>query len=164
MGLRDDVFALYKAHDWDACHKRLDEAEPGSSREERLTIAHWRSGVLQRQGRYQEALGVVDARRGEFFTQCGILSERATILCLMGRFAEALDTLRGAPFGEEIDTFPGMTYEAIFLYCWLLKGNGRQPPPNLIAALPDDFETMLYDNRFVSKADLAPPPNPAPSP
>jgi hypothetical protein len=161
MELSDEIFPLYTARDWDACHQRLDEAEPADSREERVTIAYWRSAVLARQGRYEEALSVIEASRGDAFSQCAVLWDRAKVLCLMGRFAEAIDTLRSAPFGEEIDTFPGMTYEAIFLYCWLLKRSGREPPPNLLAALPDDFRTMLYDKRFASKADIVPPVAPA---
>ncbi len=75
----------------------------------------------------------------------------------MGKFADAIETLRGAPFGEEIDTFPALTYEAIFLYCYLLKRSGREPPPNLVAALPEDFVTRTWDGKKVGIVDLSPP-------
>ncbi|RBP05701.1 hypothetical protein DFR50_13464 [Roseiarcus fermentans] len=154
MGFREDIFTLVKSHDWEACHKRIDEEEPGLSREQRASIAHWRSAVLVWQGRYEDALRIIDASKADAFTECGRLWDRAQILCRMGKFAEAIETLRGAPFGSEIDAFPGMTYEAIFLYCRLLIRCGREPPPNLLAALPDDFDTFTYDRRFMSKADL----------
>ncbi len=80
-------------------------------------------------------------------------------LVKMGKFADAIETLRNAPFGSEIDAFPALTYEAIFLYCNLLKRSGRAPPPNLAAALPDDFVTRTRDGKKVGIADLSPPPN-----
>ena len=74
----------------------------------------------------------------------------------MGKTGDAIETLREAPFGSEIDTFPAMTYEAIFLYCYLLKQAGRETPSNLVEALPDDFGTRYYGGRL-TKADLHPP-------
>ncbi len=58
------------------------------------------------------------------------------------------------PFGAEIDAFPGLTYEAMFLYCYLLIKSGHETPPNLLAAIPDDFRTLTYEGKFMSKADL----------
>jgi hypothetical protein len=55
--------------------------------------------------------------------------------------------LRDAPFGGGIDTFPALTYGAIFLYRYLLKRSGREPPPNLVAALPEDFVTRTWDEK-----------------
>ncbi len=103
------------------------------------------------------ALRVLDTGRADFFSQCGYLYLRAELLCKMGRFAEAIETLRNAPFGAEIDVFPALTYEAIFLYCYLLKKSGREPPPNLVAALPEDFVTRTWDGRKVGRPDLSPP-------
>jgi hypothetical protein len=157
MSFSAEMFALVKTHDWQACHRRIDEAEPGASREERRSIAHWRSAVFEWQGRYNDALRILDAGRADFFSQCGYLSQRAEILCKMGKFADAIETLRNAPFGAEIDTFPALTYEAIFLYCYLLKRSGREPPPNLVAALPEDFVTRTWDGKKVGMADLALP-------
>ena len=95
--------------------------------------------------------------RTEVFTQCGFLWERAEILCKMGKFASAIETLRNAPFGVEINEFPALTYEAIFLYCYLLKRSGREPPQNLVAALPEDFVTRTWDGKKVGIADLSSP-------
>jgi hypothetical protein len=56
----------------------------------------------------------------------------------------------------EIDTFPALTYEAIFLYRYLLKRSGGEPQPNLVAALPEDFVTRTWDGKKVEKPDLSP--------
>jgi tetratricopeptide (TPR) repeat protein len=157
MAIDEEMFALLKSNNWQACHRRIDAEGRGDTREQRVSIALWRAAILEREKRYDEALRTLDAIRDEAFTRNGFLWERADVLCRMGKFEEALDTLRSAPFGAELDAFPALTYEAIFLYCYLLKRSNREPPPNLLAALPGDFRTMLYDGRFVSKADIAPP-------
>jgi len=154
MGFSEDMFALLKSKDWKACDQRIDEEAPGETREKRVSIAHWRTAVLERQGRYGDALRTLDASRADVFTQCGFLYERAVILYRMGKFAEAIATLRDAPFGAEIDAFPGLTCEAMFLYCYLLIKSGHETPPNLLAAIPDDFRTLTYEGKFMSKADL----------
>lgn len=156
MGFSEEMFALGKTRDWEACHRRIDQAEPGATREARVSIAHWRSAVLEWEGRYDDALCVIDASKEDVFTECGRLWDRAQILYHMGKVAEAIETLRNAPFGAEIDSFPGITYEAIFLYCYLLKKSGREPPPNLIAALPDDFGTRFYEGKRLTRADILP--------
>lgn len=115
-------------------------------------------------GRYDDALRILDASRADVFTQCGLLWEHAEILCKMGKFADAIETLRNAPFGAEIDTFPALTYEAIFLYCYLLKRSGREPPANLVAAPPEDFVTRTWDGKKVGIADLSPPAGASSSP
>jgi hypothetical protein len=147
MSFSEEMFALLKTRDRQACHGRIDEAEPGASREERRSIAHWRSTALEWQGRYDDALRSLNAGQADFFSQCGYLYRGAEILCKMGKFSDAIETLRGAPFGEEIDTFPALTYEAIFLYCYLLRRSGREPPPSLVAALPEDFVTRTCDGK-----------------
>ncbi|RBP05700.1 hypothetical protein DFR50_13463 [Roseiarcus fermentans] len=162
MSFHEDMFALLKTDDWQACHRRIDE-EPGDTRESRVAIAGWRSSILRGQGRYDEALRAIDASKDDVFTQCGYLFDRARILQCMGKTADAIETLRQAPFGSEIDAFPALTYEAIFLYCYLLKQAGREPPPNLLAALPDDFGTHLF-GRMREKADLLPPEPDSPAP
>ena len=44
---------------------------------------------------------------------------------------------RDAPFAEESDTFPGLTYEAMFFLCYLLIKNGREAPRrSAVAAIP----------------------------
>jgi hypothetical protein len=163
MSLSEDMFALAKTHDWQACHRRIDEEGPGDDQQSRFSLAYWRSLVLQGEGKYEDALRVLDHSRGDFFTQCGYRLFRGRIFYHMGKSAQAIEALRDAPFGEEIDTFPGITCEAIFLYCYLLKKSGREPPPNLIAALPDDFGTRFYERRRLTKADLL-PAGAAPSP
>lgn len=157
MSFSEEMFALLKTSDWQACHRRIDKEEPGDNQEARVSIAHWRSAVFKWQGRYDDALRILDASRADVFTRCGLLWERAEILCKMGKFADAIETLRNAPFGAEIDTFPALTYEAIFLYCYLLKRSGREPPSNLVAALPEGFITRTWDGKKVGIADLSPP-------
>lgn len=125
MSFSDDMFALLKTDDWQACHRRIDKEEPGSDQETRFSIAHWRSAVFKCQGRYDDASRILDAARADFFSQCGYLYRRAELLCKMGKFAEAIETLRNAPFGAEIDTFPALTYEAIFLL--LLSPEEKRP-------------------------------------
>jgi hypothetical protein len=154
MGFSEDMFALGKTRDWQACHRRIDEEGAGDDQRTGFSIAYWRSFILQSEGKYEDALRVLDQSRSDVFTQCGYLYRRAKILCLMGKFAEAITTLTDAPFGAEIDTFPGMAREAMFLYCYLLIKSGREAPPNLLAAIPDDFGTMIYDGRMMSKTDL----------
>jgi hypothetical protein len=157
MAFDEDMFTLLKTKNWEACHKRVDEEEPALSREARVSIGLWRAAIFEWQQCYVDALRTLDTIRTDVFTQCGFLWERAEILCKMGKFADAIETLRNAPFGEEIDAFPALTYEAIFLYCYLLKRSGREPPPNLVAALPEDFVTRTWDVKKVGIADLAPP-------
>ncbi len=154
MGFSEDMFALLKSKDWKACLRRIDEEAPGETREKRVSIAHWRAAIFKWEKRYDEALLTLDASKADVFTQCGFLYERAVIRCRMGKFAEAIATLRYAPFGAEIDAFPGLTYEAMFLYCYLLIKSGHETPPNLLAAIPDDFRTLTYEGKFMSKADL----------
>jgi hypothetical protein len=144
MGFSEDMFSLLKTKRWKTCHQRIDQEERVDTREARVSAALWRATIFEYEKRHDDALRTLDAIQPEVFTQCGLLWERARVLYGMGKFADAIETLRNAPFGEEIDTFPGITYEAIFLYCYLLKKSGREPPPNLIAALPDDFGTRFY--------------------
>ena len=129
MAFDEDMFALMKSHDWQACHQRIDEEEPGKDQRDRFSIAYWRSLVLQYEGQFDAALQALDTSRGDFFCQCAFAFFRAQILCRMGKFPDAIETLREAPFGAEIETFPGLTYEAIFLYCYLLRRSGREARP-----------------------------------
>jgi len=46
--------------------------------------------------------GVLEASLANVFRQCGLRWERAKILCKMGRFADAIETLRNAT-GARID-------------------------------------------------------------
>jgi tetratricopeptide (TPR) repeat protein len=156
MAFSEDMFALVKTRDWEACRLRIEQESPGKDQKSRFSIAYWLSVVLQYEGQYEEALRALDKARGEFFSQCAFAYFSAQILCQMGKFAQAGEMLRGAPFGDEIDAFPGLTYEAIFLYCYLLIKAGREAPPNLIDALPDNFRTFMYDRRFRTKSDLQP--------
>jgi hypothetical protein len=155
MAFSEDMFALIKTHDWKACHRRIEQEEPGKDQRARFSIAYWRSVVLQYEGHNEAALKTLDDARDDFFSRCAFAYFRAEILCRMGKFAEAIDALRAVPFGTELDTFPGLTYEAIFLYCYLLRKSGREAPANLLAALPDDFETQMYNGKFMSKDDVA---------
>lgn len=156
MALRDDMFALIKTHDWKVCHRRINQERPGDSRERQFSVAYWRTVILEYEHDYEGALRILDQSRDLFFSQCGYLYQRAEILCQMRKFTEASDTLRSAPFGDEIERFPGMAREAMFLYCYLLIKSDHVAPPNLLAAIPDDFGTQLYNGKLISKADILP--------
>ena len=148
MAFDEEMFALGKSKDWKACHRRIDEEAPGATREQRVSVALWRAIIYKWEKRYSEALRILEGIRDEVYTSLRLCITTARIIhCPMGEFSDAIDTLRGAPFCSELDTFPAVTYEAIFLYCYLLAKSGQHPPPNLLAALPDDFRTMLYDRR-----------------
>ncbi len=62
MAFDEDMFALGKTRDWEACHRRIDEEEPGHDQQTRFSIAFWRSAVFKSQGRYEDALRILDAR------------------------------------------------------------------------------------------------------
>ncbi|HEY5206663.1 MAG TPA: hypothetical protein VIJ63_19000 [Roseiarcus sp.] len=156
MGFNEDMFALLKTKQWGACHQRIAQEERVDTREARVSTALWRATIFERENRYDDALRTLDAIQPEVFTQCGLLWERAKILYRMGKYPAAIETLHDAPFGAEIDTFPGITYEAIFLYCYLLKKSGHEAPLNLLTTLPDDFGTRFYERRRLTKADLLP--------
>jgi hypothetical protein len=154
VALGEEMFALSKQGDWQACHRRLDAAEPGENREERVSIAYWRATVLARQERYPNALGVLDAGGAEFFSQCGLRYFQAELLCLTGDRDKAIAVLRDAPFAAESEAFAAMANEAMFLLCYLLRRGGEPMPPDLVEAIPDDFRTFMFDERFLDKSDL----------
>jgi hypothetical protein len=95
VGFDEDMFALLKSKDWEACHKRIEE-EPALSREGRVSIGLWRAAILEWRHRYGDALQTLDTIRTEAFTRCGFLWERAEILCKMGKFVDAIETVRNA--------------------------------------------------------------------
>jgi hypothetical protein len=90
VGFDEDMFALLRSKDWEACHKRIEE-EPALSREGRVSIGFWRAGIFEWKHRYDDALRTLDTIRTEVLTHCGFLWERAEILCKMGKFADAIE-------------------------------------------------------------------------
>ena len=79
---------------------------------------------------------------------------RAKILKRHGRSTEALDILRAAPIFEEIPQFPALAREAAYLKCTLLADQGESVAPQLLALIPNDFQTMDDHCHFVGKSDL----------
>src|SRR5665213_1955006 len=63
ISFSEEMLALLKTRDWEACHRRIDREQPGEAREARVSIAPWRSTVFEWQGRYDDALGTLDAGR-----------------------------------------------------------------------------------------------------
>jgi hypothetical protein len=53
-----------------------------------------------------------------------------------------------------MDSFPGLAKETMFLYCYFLAKAGREAPPKLVQAIPEDYRAILFDGRRVNKADL----------
>ena len=103
---------------------------------------------------FNEALRSLDALESEFPCRCGICDLRSEIYWRMGDKAAAIEALRAAPWGEEMDQFPALALEAMFLYCYFLALEGRQAPPKLVDAIPSDYVSIQYDGKRVSKADL----------
>jgi tetratricopeptide (TPR) repeat protein len=153
MALRDDILPLLKRSDWRACHVLLDQAAAAGDDSDRKSIDYWRAVVLQREGRNDEALSLLQKTRGDFSPKCLPDYLRAQILAQMGRLDEAVAVLRDAPILKEFPKFPALAREAAYYYCLFLIETGQTPPPDVLTIIPDDFKT-LNDGRFVGKADL----------
>src|SRR5437763_398032 len=106
MPIRDDIFPLIKRRDWRACHALLDQASPGVNREERKSLAYWRTVVYEREGRDGEALDLLNSSRGDFSCKCLPDYLSAKILSRQGRHQEAAAVMGHAPIFEEIAEFP----------------------------------------------------------
>ena len=154
MALRDDILPLFQQKDWRGCEALLAARSPGDDAEQRAAIAYWRTAVLEGEGRYEDALRFLASHRDDFFSKCLVYYLQANILCRMGNCGEAIETLRKAPFGEEMDRFPALSLEAIFLYCFLLTKSGRDAPPKLLDAIPDDYRSYMFDGTFANKSDI----------
>jgi hypothetical protein len=154
MAIRDDIFPLVKRTDWRACDALLDQASPGVSQVERKSLAYWRAVVYQHEGRDGEALDLINSSRGDFSCKCLPDYLSARILNRQGRHQEAVAVMRQAPIFEEIAQFPALALEAAYFYCGLLAQSRERAPPQLLALIPDDFQTMDEHSRFVGKGDL----------
>ncbi len=53
-----------------------------------------------------------------------------------------------------MDSFPALAKETMFLYCYFLSKAGREAPPKLVQAIPEDYHAILFDGSRVGKADL----------
>ena len=71
-----------------------------------------------------------------------------------GRPAQAIEELKRAPFGEEMDRHPALVLDGIYFYCYLLAREGRDVPEKLLSALPDDFMYVQPRGNRTSKAQL----------
>jgi hypothetical protein len=154
MAIRDDIVPLYRQRDWAGCHRVLDAASPSDDDDERRSIAHWRATVFEGDGRYREALDLLQAHRGDFSCKTSVHHERARIFAQIGDSKQAIDALKTAPFGEEMDRFPGLVREAIYFYCLLLAEDGRDVPQKLLDIVPDDFRYINIRGRRDTKARI----------
>jgi DNA-binding NtrC family response regulator/tetratricopeptide (TPR) repeat protein len=74
-----------------AYYKRAIASIGGNDENARLEVVLKASACLRRQGQAQEALSFVESVQGSFGSRCkrGLLAEKATLLCLVGRYGEA---------------------------------------------------------------------------
>lgn len=158
--LDPETFWLFlRAGNTHEAHNVLDAASPGSSSEDRFTIAHLRSAALRREGRFAEAVGILRSSRADFPCQTVSHDGVARLLEHMGRRDEAISELRSAPFESERDSFPLLVADARFLLLYLLSRAGQSTTDPSIEEFADDFETMVpnahhVNAEFVSKKDL----------
>ncbi len=127
---------------------------PGDDLNERSTHAFWSVRVPVEQSDFAEALRRLDMLNDEFQCRCGVCDLRSEIYWRMGDKNAAIEALRAAPWSEEMDRFPALAMETMFLYCFFLAQQEREPPPKLVDALPSDYISIQYDGKRVSKADL----------
>jgi tetratricopeptide (TPR) repeat protein len=151
--LGDDILPLLKRHDWRACHALLDRTALVADRSDPAAVPYWRAVVLEEEGRDDEAFEVLEKSRDEFSSKCLPDYLRAKILAPKGRLREAVAILREAPILKEFPRFPALAREAAYYYCLFLTEADETPPPEVLAIIPEDFET-LNEGRFVGKTDL----------
>ena len=155
----EQFWRFLQAENAHEAHHLLDAASPGSSSEERFTIAHLRSAALRREGRFAEAIDILRSSRSDFPCQTVSHDGVARLLEHMGRRNEAISELRSAPFESEKDNFPLLVADARFLLLYLLSRAGQSTNDPRIEEFDDDYETMVPSARhvnaeFVSKRDL----------
>jgi hypothetical protein len=154
MAIRDDIIPLYRQRDWRGCHRVLDASSPGDDKDERRSHAHWRAAVFEGEGRYREALDFLQAHRNDFSCKTSVHHERARIFTQMGDSKQAIDALKAAPFGEELEQFPGLVREAAYFYCLLLAEEGRDVPQKLLEIIPHDFRYINIRGQRDTKARI----------
>ncbi|HEY1944099.1 MAG TPA: hypothetical protein VGH40_18455 [Roseiarcus sp.] len=103
---------------------------------------------------FDGALRRLDALDGEFACRCLVCSLRGEIYTLMDNPNAAIEALRSAPWGDEMDRFPALSLETMFHYCYFLAKAGRETPPKLVDAIPPDYISVQYDGKRVNKGHL----------
>jgi hypothetical protein len=143
-----------RERDWKGCHDFLDGALVNADDSQRQSVQRWRVSILESEGRYDEALNHLQAHRTVFNCRTAAHLEIARLYDQMGKPAQAIEELKHAPFGEEMDRHPAFVLDAIYCYCFLLAKTGRPVPPNLLTALPADFMYIQPGGRRTSKDQL----------
>lgn len=154
VSLMDRMITFAKRSDWTGCETYLAAHPPGDDRDERSIHAYWTVKTQIRLGHLEDALRRSDTLAGDFQCRCALADLRSEIYWRKGEHSAAIEALRAAPWGEEMDRFPALAKEAMFLYCYLLADAGREASPKLVDAIPDDYRAILFDGRRVDKADL----------
>jgi len=154
MILGEKMLPLMRSRDWKACHDFLDGALVDADDDQRRSAHLWRAYVLEAESRHDEAIDCWRTHRKEFLCQTHVNHEIAKVYDQSGRAPQAIEELRGSPFGEEMDRHPAFVLDGIYFYCWLLAKAGRDVPENLLSALPDDFMYVHLKGKRTSKAQL----------
>lgn len=154
MSLRDQIVAYAKRNDWVGCDAFLAGRLPADNSDERSCYAYWSVRTQLELCRFEDALRRLDGLAGDFQSRCAASYLRSEIFWKMGDQAAAVEALRSAPWGAEMDRFPALAAETMFLYCYLLAASGREPPPKLVDTIPDDYHAILFDGRRIGRGDL----------
>ncbi len=149
--LYETILPFYKRKDWKACHRLLDKAGAAGNGQDRSSITFWRAATFEAEGRYREALDQLVTHRNDFDCKSGLSELIAKIYDKMGQSDKAIQEMRSAPFGAEMDRFPALVLDAIYFYCYVLAKDGRTVPPNLLGAIPEDYRTMIETGILVNK-------------
>ncbi len=154
VSLIDRMIAYASTGDWANCQAYLAAHPPGDAPEEQSSHATWSVRAEIGLHRLDDALHRLDATAGNFQCRCGLSYLRSEIYWLKGEQSAAIEALRSAPWSEEMDSFPALAKETMFLYCYFLSKAGREAPPKLVQAIPEDYHAILFDGSRVGKADL----------
>jgi hypothetical protein len=154
VSLVDRMIVYATDGDWAGCQAYLATHPPSDDPSEQACHASWSVRADIGLHHLDEAMRRLDATADKFQCRCGLSYLRSEIYWLKGEQGAAIEALRSAPWGEEMDTFPGLAKETMFLYCYLLALAGRTPPPKLMNAIAEDYRAILFDGRRVGKADL----------
>jgi hypothetical protein len=143
---------LIRSKNWIAAHALLDEEELADPGEQ--TVAHWRSVLLRKEGRYEEALEYLADNLYRFDCKTGALNNRAWILHIKGNDNGALNEIERAPFEAEIEDNWALVMEAKFFRLYLMARLGLAIPPEQLAEIPDDYISLLPTGERVPKNQL----------
>ena len=153
LSLNEKIFNIVRTQGPDACGRFLEAHGPGRDSDERHTLAHWRAALLDQEGKYADALSVVNAAASDFNCKSALALQRAQLLAKLGRAEEAVSMLREAPIAQESATYPGLAWEAAYFGCYLLAKQGQALARVWFDLIPEDFQTRI-DGRPVAKSNL----------